>query len=87
MFLGGYGRAILQVAGDCRLRSRNTGNVLATGVIAEPGVGGTELLFTAGNGVEGVRIVLPPHFWHFGFSPADPGVSDRLFRRPFRLGW
>ena len=64
------------------------GSVLVTGVAAELGVGGTELVVAAGKGADGVRIVLPPHFWHLCFSPAEPGWSDvRLLRRPFRFGW
>lgn len=88
MPLAVYSLPIRRPAGDCKLRSRSTGSVLVTGVIADPGVGGTEPLCAPEDGVKGVRIVLPPHLWHFGFSPADPGVSPvRLLRRPVRLGW
>lgn len=75
---------IRRAAGDCRLRSLSTGNVLEIGVPADPGVGGTEELV---KGVEGVRMLLPPHLWHLGFSPTDPEPSlERLLRRPLRFG-
>ena len=48
--------------GDWRLKSRKIGRVLVTGVIEDPGVGGTGLECAAENGVDGVSIVLPPHF-------------------------
>ena len=63
-----------------------------TGVISEPGVGGTEpelpvWEWVAENGADGARMLRPPHFAHFGLSPADPGASDeRLLRLPLRFG-
>ena len=81
-----------RTAGDCRLKSRKIGSVRLMGVIADPGVGGTEMglatEWVVGNADEGARILRPPHFTHFAFSTADPGGSDvRLFRLPLRFGW
>lgn len=63
--------------------------VLLTGVMVEdPGVSGSEVPSPMVNGVDGDRIVLPPHLRHFAFSPAGPeGSPARLLRRTLRLGW
>ena len=93
VLLLGNTRPMRRLAGDCRLRSRRTGRVRLTGVMAWPGVGGTEAGLTPDadalvKGVEGARMLRPPHLTHLGLSPAEPGVSDeRLFRLPLRLGW
>lgn len=76
-----------RAAGDCKPRSRRTGNVRLTGVVAEPGVEGTDVAelapvdCSAVIGVAGPRMLGPPHLAQFGFSPADVAVSElRLLR-------
>jgi hypothetical protein len=81
-------------AGDCRLRSRRKGKVRLTGVGAELGVfvgrsavNGLVTFDEREYGVDSVRIDLPPHLAHLGFSIAEPGVSEEmLLRRPLRFG-
>ena len=52
--------------GDWRLRFRRTGKVREMGVMTDPGVDGTESPMFAAialeYGVDGVRMVRPPHF-------------------------
>lgn len=77
-----------RAAGDCKLRSFSTGSVLDTGVMTELGVCGPEaglkFVDTPWYGVDGVKMLLPPHLVHLGFSPALS--EDRLPRRPLRFG-
>lgn len=48
-------------AGDWRLRSRNTGSVLVTGVARGPGVLAVAGLLLAVYGVDGANMLFPPH--------------------------
>lgn len=48
-------------AGDWRLRSRSTGSVLVTGVAIDPGVYAVAGLLLAVYGVDGAKMLFPPH--------------------------
>ena len=75
-----------RTAGDCRLRLFRPGKVRDTGVFAEPGVGGTDAGLIP-EGVDGIKVLRPPHLAHFGFSPEALASVDKLPRRPVRFGW
>lgn len=66
MLLFGNCLPMRRAAGDCRLRSLNTGNVRDTGVLidagvcAEAGLLPVELMLE--YGVEGAKMLRPPHF-------------------------
>lgn len=91
MFPIGWKLPARLAAGDCRLSSLSTGSVLLTGVIADLGVGGTDagltpVLRAAEYGVEGVKVVRPPHRWHLTFSLEPAASCDMLPRRLLRFG-
>ena len=90
MLLPGNCLPMRRAAGDCKLKSLSTGRVLETGVIAELGVCGPAGLGLPDcrleKGVDGAKMLLPPHFAHLAFFPPAPS-EDWLLRRPLRFGW